>query len=283
MSTVPSSQRPIIVRPLQDMYQTLSISGYNNNNLFNYICLIVVTGGQGTHLIDDSLYKLRQGHVAIIMPEQPQQFQPTSRLEGFFIVFEKHTFSCQSQQSLMPNFKLYDKAVHNPVYDCDAESLSLLVTMCQTLMGIMGSRLLESQVTIGGNQLRTVLSIIDTLEAPRENPLQSLGQTNFLTFKRLLQEHLHTTKSTKDYADLMDISPKHLNNMVREAIGVTAKDLINERLIIEIKKGLLEEDQSIEDVSEHLGFQTPSYLTRYFKQHTGMTPLAFKKRRAALQ
>lgn len=58
-------------------------------------------------------------------------------------------------------------------------------------------------------------------------------------FKQLLELHVAKNLTVNEYAELVGVSRICLNKSVREQFGVTAKDMIQHRMLDEIKNMLL--------------------------------------------
>jgi AraC-like DNA-binding protein len=124
----------------------------------------------------------------------------------------------------------------------------------------------------------TQILLARLLDADQQEP--SPGKTGDLTFRRfidLLRRPGHLAHRVFYYADLLGVSPQHLNTICRRVHGKSASDLITEQIVLEGKRYLLHTDQSITDVAEQLGFADPSHFVKYFKKMTGQTPASFRK------
>ena len=97
-------------------------------------------------------------------------------------------------------------------------------------------------------------------------------------FKRLVSQHLETFHRVSDYAQLMHISPKYLNNVVKEVMGVTAKYVISEQLLIRSCRDLKFSNLSIKEISIQLGFSEPEHFSNFFKKNMGCSPLAYRQK-----
>ena len=86
-----------------------------------------------------------------------------------------------------------------------------------------------------------------------------------------------TGKGVADYAAQLQITPTHLSRVCRDASGRPALALLNERIMHEARRLLLETDLPAREVAEQLGFSSAAYFTRAFSQATGRTPSAFRK------
>jgi AraC family transcriptional activator of pobA len=83
-------------------------------------------------------------------------------------------------------------------------------------------------------------------------------------------------KNAQDYADRLAVHVNSLNRAVKEVTGKSTTAHIAGRLVSEAKQLLQHTDWPVADIADRLGFGYASYFTRFFKQHTGRTPLAFR-------
>ena len=84
-------------------------------------------------------------------------------------------------------------------------------------------------------------------------------------------------RQVQHYAAQLSVSPNYLNILTRKHLGKTALDLINERVLLEVKRLLLRTDLAISEIAWQSGFNELSYFSRFFKRHTEMTPIQFRE------
>lgn len=83
------------------------------------------------------------------------------------------------------------------------------------------------------------------------------------------------------YAEKLNISQRYLNKIVwKHTCGRTPKQLIDEQLTAEIKEKLTDLTLSVTQVAYSLNFPDQSYLSRFFRRHTGMSPAQYRHQRA---
>jgi AraC-like DNA-binding protein len=87
-----------------------------------------------------------------------------------------------------------------------------------------------------------------------------------------LDEHLFDYHLVKKYADLLNITPKHLNEITKERTQKTPSELIAEKRILEAQRQLLYSSQTISEIAHQLGFSSPSHFGTFFKKNVGFTP-----------
>lgn len=109
---------------------------------------------------------------------------------------------------------------------------------------------------------------------PVLNPLENNIISNY---KNLVEAHFQDLHQVQDYSQMLNITPGHLNRHCKEQAGMTASEIILQRLILEAKRLLLFTDKSSKRIAYHLNFEDPSYFSRFFKSKTGYSPIKFRK------
>lgn len=98
------------------------------------------------------------------------------------------------------------------------------------------------------------------------------------TFKQHLEEKFKELKTVQQYAELMGITPKHLTEVIKEETGMTALQVIHERLLLEAQYLLRHSHLTVKECAYELGFDNISYFNRFFKQHLGQSPLNYRNK-----
>lgn len=83
-------------------------------------------------------------------------------------------------------------------------------------------------------------------------------------------------RSVRYYADLLNVTPGYLNKVCRKAFGMSPQGLIHQQIIVDMKSYLSDSRSSICEISDLMNFNDVSYMCRFFKRMTGMTPLEFR-------
>lgn len=96
-------------------------------------------------------------------------------------------------------------------------------------------------------------------------------------FSALLIQSKGTKRSIGWFADALCVSTHYLSIAVKQTSGQSVKSLIDKAVITEIKILLRQSDLTIAQIADKLDFPSSSFLCKYFKAHTGETPLNFKK------
>ena len=106
----------------------------------------------------------------------------------------------------------------------------------------------------------------------------SRKQDTVRTFFNLIFENLKEAKDVSFYADKLCVSPKYLSSLVKQVVGKPAKECIDYCVILECK-ALLNSNDTIQEISQQLNFPNQSFFGKFFKKHTGMSPLHYRRSR----
>ncbi|HEX6171559.1 MAG TPA: helix-turn-helix domain-containing protein, partial [Chitinophagaceae bacterium] len=95
-------------------------------------------------------------------------------------------------------------------------------------------------------------------------------------FKHLVEKKFVEQRSVQYYANALNITPKHLSDTVKSVTGKTPSELIQNRILLEIKVLLRSSGMTISQIGCELNFSDQSHITRFIKQKTGCTPLELR-------
>jgi len=125
--------------------------------------------------------------------------------------------------------------------------------------------------------LSTILVYCDSKCNIRVNQASNTHYLDIVSrFKQLVALHLTTTHRVAHYAGMMHVTPKYLNQVVKEVMGVTAKYVIMEQLLFKASRELKFSNQSVKEIAFHLGFSEPEHFSNFFKSQVGCSPSAYR-------
>ncbi len=129
-------------------------------------------------------------------------------------------------------------------------------------------------------RLRLVLIALHRLQgadqAADKGGAGSRALQHALRFRELVDRHFCSHQPIEAYARRLGLTPPHLNRICRQHLGDTALGVVHQRIILEAKRSLIFTSLSAKEIALALGFEDPAYFARFFKQKTGLPPLAFR-------
>lgn len=98
----------------------------------------------------------------------------------------------------------------------------------------------------------------------------------FKKFINLIHTHCTTQRDVTFYAEQLCISTRYLSSITQQIGNVSAKELIDDFLMLELKVALQSTDLSLKEIADKYHFPDQSFFGRYFKKHTGMSPKEYR-------
>jgi AraC family transcriptional regulator, transcriptional activator of pobA len=95
-------------------------------------------------------------------------------------------------------------------------------------------------------------------------------------FIQLLDTYHLQHHSVTFYADKLTIHPNYLNSLLKRHTGMSTKEIIQNRLLLETKYLLHSTKLSIKEISNRVGFTDPNYFTTFFKRLEKMSPATYR-------
>lgn len=109
--------------------------------------------------------------------------------------------------------------------------------------------------------------------------MSSVQRTNLPVIIRLhdlFDEHLKLTRQPYYYAELLDVTPSYLNELVKSVVGTSISLYLRMESTRRICRSLVMTNDSIHDIAQAWNYDDPAYFTRMFTKITGMTPSKFR-------
>ena len=169
-----------------------------------------------------------------------------------------------SDKSMKTNIQLFLHVKDNPKINLDEEESEMLFSFIEF---IVQSLFMGFCYEVSAIFRRTLVTTSQQLNR------------NEILFKELMQlivTHYKTERSVGFYAGKLCLTDKYLTRIIREVSGKTISEWIKTALIFDAKSQLKYTRKTIQEISNDLNFPNPSFFGKFFKQHTGMTPKAYR-------
>jgi len=99
-----------------------------------------------------------------------------------------------------------------------------------------------------------------------------------LKFKALIEKNYKKQEPVTYYANQLHVSSKVLAKTTQETVGRTPKQMLDDRIILEAKRLLVNSADAGKNIAFELGFKEPTNFNKYFRRHEGITPADFRMR-----
>ena len=264
----------------QDLDKFESEEILTKNHKVDFYALIFITEGKGKHSIDFSDYEYDKGTILAIRKDQMHRFYLNKATKGFLLCFKEEFLNSYLNEIEVANaIQMFNELLVSPktqLKDFDFESIFKLIKGIEkevlVVNDIYSFKLIRSLLHI-------LITLIYRIKSTGYNTLQqSRYLKEFIIFQNLLEEDYYKTKKVYDYANKLGYSAKKLNMVVKFIANKSAKEFIDDTVIIKVKRLLIHYNLSIKEIAFKTGFNEPTNLYKYFKKHTNSTPEEFRKK-----
>jgi AraC-like DNA-binding protein len=253
--------------------------------------LVLFTRGGGSHTIDFITYPVEPGQIYFMVPGQVHSWHFEGEMDGYIVHFNEELFRSFLVDGLyLERFHFFAGNGGEGVCTLSGAALSRVIGLFESMLEAGRAPKTEGgQWSGGGAQEEMELDMIrirllelfiaverfDTQKKDRNAPPQKLALVR--AFKLLIDKRFRELKLPKDYAELLHVTPNHLNAVCHELVGKTAGELIRDRVVLEAKRLLVNADLSITQIAYELNFGDGSYFTKFFRKYAGGTPEEFRR------
>ena len=235
----------------------------------DFVEIVWVHAGSGTHLIDASEFAARPGTLHIVAPGQVHCWHPDSvDIDGTLVLFREEFLTGPGG---LPA-RTWSGGMATP----DAATGARIDRMLEELRTeLIGDH--EDRDTVVRHQLSALLLVCSRAMVAPARPRHVLA----VAFQRLVRERRSATLTVAECARRLNVTPNHLTEVVTADTGRTPGTLIRSSVLLEAQRLLARSSLSCAQVAGELAFEDPSYFSRFFRRETGVTPSAYRREHAA--
>lgn len=241
----------------------------------DYYIFGLVENGEGCGIIDFKEQHFSSGDAFLIQPGQVHRFINSENAEGWLLMTDS-SFVDSAEKCIFDDFSLFASSFH-----IDEQRRNELKQIATLLAGRIDCIINKQTKATARRLAETFIGIV--AEAVQDINLQQTKHSHrqmeiVLSFRRLLAEHLATSRQPSYYASLLNISTVYLNEVVKGVTGMNATLYIKNEVVLQAKRLLVHTDLAVKEISGRLGIDDYAYFSRLFTQTTGISPTLFRER-----
>lgn len=235
--------------------------------------------GTVKHVVDFQTIDISPNTLLFINKDSVQQFDTDEDFEAVALLFTDDFFS----KSKIDISYLRSTILFNDLFSISKFEVTEGLHSFETLFQLMRDELTIINDMYQSDILKNLLHhflLISEREYKKQGFIEVFKSKDLqyvLLFKELLEAYYASEKTVSFYAEKMNITTKRLLQATSKIQGKTPKEIIDYRVVLEIKRLLSHTNQSVKEVAFSLGFNEPTNFVKYFRKHDGRTPATFRK------
>ncbi|MFD4511144.1 helix-turn-helix domain-containing protein [Streptomyces sp. NPDC058457] len=235
--------------------------------------LLTLASGELRQTVDFTGYTLRPGSWLWVRPGRVQQWGDLTKAEGTLILFQQDMLDAATVTAARVDDP-YVPVVSTPVAD-EARALDLAADHLRHEFQALGHLPLEVHMAALRHLLAVLVLRLAHLTVPAGSPAPEPDET-YLRFRDAVEQHFTRTRRVEDYARMLGYSGRTLARATLNGVGLSAKEFVDRRVVLEAKRLLAHSDQTAAQISDQLGFVNPSQFSKYFLHRVGRSPIDFR-------
>ena len=251
-------------------------------HLHDFYSIFWIESGEAIHATEFVEYSLKADTILFVPPGLKHRMYLDKTVGGIYILFNED-FIRYNRKNHVPltDYRLFNNPEFKSLIKVFPEKRDKLKKITEFIfdeflntddysedivLNLLHLFLLES---------RRIFDQQNDLEVPEEP--DSTPDVTIIRFKQLIEENYTIRKNVSPYAEMLNMNASCLNELTKRITGITAGELIRNRVIDETKKLLYSSNLSGKEIAFQLGFDDPAYFSRFFKKYTGTTLKAFRE------
>ncbi len=271
-----TQEEDVIIKPFAPYLKAMRKLHFPHRHDFYH--MVFFTRGAGSHSVDFETFNIQPYHIYFMAPGQVHGWSFEGEVDGYVVNFSAGFFkSFLLDSQYLDNFPFFSGNVQYSVMDIPAAEQSAAITVMEKAVKEADSRGRFRLDTLRVLLLEFFLLLVKSTGADRASNKLAHNHTLLRNYEKLIEQNYTNHRLPKFYAELLSITPSHLNAICKELLGISAGDMIRNRIVLEAKRMLVNLDLTVTQVAYSLNFEDNSYFCKFFKNQAGISPEAFRK------
>ncbi|WP_074492912.1 helix-turn-helix domain-containing protein [Mucilaginibacter polytrichastri] len=230
-----------------------------------YYFFLFMIDGLTRHGVDLEQFEISDNELLFVLPHQIHDL-PTSKHgnDYYKLGFDEDCLSRLPKQYLF---------LTNP-FNTQKIAFSLpaakrLKSIFEILLDLLSTPETDPELILA--HLHSLLTEINTAYFSADKSPADDKLSKYIGFKLFVEDKLTDQLTINGIAENLALNTNSLYSIVKHYSGLSPKEFITKRLILEAKRRIYYSESSIKELAFGLGFNDPEYFSRLFKKSTGKT------------
>jgi AraC-like DNA-binding protein len=234
---------------------------------FNLIMIVIE--GQGVHNIDFETYEYKKGSVLFVKRNQAHSFKINPNLNCYLLQFTDNFLNRLVKDCV---YDIFDYMRYPVNMQLDDESLNDILNNINILNHQLKTNDDEFKEPILQSLLQSLLLQLKRKRGKQSTDLKDKDKKMYQDFLNIVHSSHNYSMKVDDYSRKLNISSRTLTNLLNKYTEKSTKTYLNEFLLLEIKRYLLDGSLTIQEIADKLNFDEATNLVIFFKRFEYMTP-----------
>lgn len=233
---------------------------------------------QGFVFLDEHKISLQKGTLLFISPYQKRRwFVDENKIKGYALIFEKDFLATFfSDELFVYKLQYFYNHIVPPYFQTNKKIFSFDHNIFEEIHAEISHYKSDSEHLLRSILYYMLIKINRAYAKFHSLKIEDTKSNYAFLFKEALEKNFKTYQQVNDYVGLLNISRITLNKATQKQFGITASELIKDRIISEIQSKLLHSTLTITEIAFQLNFSDSNNMIRFFKNRVGVTPSRYR-------
>jgi AraC family transcriptional regulator, transcriptional activator of pobA len=279
-------QKPLTLINLHNGNLAFKVTPFDNGSFdhiqrYNYYSIVWLKKGTGLLRSDFNEYELRESSMMFFTPYQPFMLKGDEGMEGVALHFHPDFFCIYHHDKEVSCNGILFNNIYKPPYITVGEGAAAEFNFVleQIREEMKNADLLQYELLVSYLKIFMIKAVrIKSCQNPELAKVTEDHKEPFVLQQLMehIEENFQKERQPGYYASLLSLTPKALGKITKQHFNKTLTDLIAERIIIEAKRELYLTSKPVKAIAYELGFEDEFYFSRYFKNHTDVSPQGYR-------
>lgn len=248
-----------------------------------FIMLALCQQGEARYTLDTVEYTVKPGDIIIITDRHVvDNFTCTPDLHGLFIMLSVNFFyDAIRNVGDLSSLLIFTK--NHPVValsESEAEVFRTYFYLMKDKLGEIGNQFRREVVrTLFLAMFYDLSNVISRIQQHGNSPRLPRADEIFTRFVKLVEANFREERRVAWYADQLNLTAKYLSETVKQVSKRTPNEWIDNYVVLELRVLLKNTSKTIKEIAMLLNFPNQSFLGKFFKEHVGLSPSEYRKKK----
>lgn len=242
-----------------------------------YNRIFIIEKGLGHITVDNQVVSVTDHEVVLVSKGQMFIFSPGTKLIGFEISFgdcfwEKTPASASNCKQI-----LFNDAVLHQKMALSENDFFALVPIVDMMYREYNAEDYPNKLDAMAAYLKIMMIKLANIAPYFCEGIDDFDNQKYRKFLELVSREYSEMHDVQYYADALSVTARKLSEISKKKCGKGAKEVIAGQIIAESKRQLQFSARTIKEIAYELSFSTPEQFSHFFKKHTAIPPLDYRR------
>lgn len=244
---------------------------YQQPGKLNYYYLFFVNKGSSAYRVDLDEVTISGGQLLFVLPSQIITHPQSDTAEEYYkVAFDENTLALLPQQ-----FSFLINPLNKNIINFSAGTIERVKAVFKILEILLHHNNKPADTSIILAHLNSLLTELNSAYFESVGQPASSKLSKYIEFKLAVETNLTEQNSVHAIAEHLATTTSSLYGVVKEFSGISPKEFITNRLMLEAQRKLRYSKISVKELAYELGYNDPDYFSRLFRRFTGKSVSQF--------